>query len=112
MKKEIKKVEIFSDCKRASNYSINPYKWGEIKELLAKENIVLEDNDVLKCGFEEAYNDGDSARDAMYVVSVEREREETDEEFERREKHVNSLKEESKKKRYDNYLKLKEEFEK
>lgn len=110
MKKQTISEKIFYKCKGATLTS-KPYTWGEVKEILGKEGIELEDSDVLKIGFEEGWNEGDSARDDMYYVSLERDREETDVEFEKRKLNVEKIKEENTKMRYEQYLKLKEEFE-
>ena len=110
MKKEIITEEIFYACRRATNFS-KPYTWGEVKELLNKENIQLLNDDIVRIGFEEGWNEGDSARDDMFFISVKRNRKETDDEFAKRKLKIEKLKEESKKLRYENYLKLKQEFE-
>ena len=107
-RKEINDVIIY-ECKR-TNFE-KPYTWGEIKEFLKEKNLQFEDNDVLICGFEVGYDEGDSARDDMYSLKIVRKRLENDIEFELRVGMIKFYKEESKKKRYENYLKLKEEFE-
>jgi len=110
MKKKIISEEILYECRRASMFS-QSYTWGEIRKMLEEEKITLLDNDILLSGFEEGWNEGDSARDDMYFVKVRREREETDEEFEKRKKRVEEMKEVSRKSRYESYLELKKEFE-
>ena len=110
MKKEIISDEIFYACRRATNFS-KPYAWGEVKELLNKENLQLLDDDIVRIGFEEGWDEGDSARDDMYFISVKRNREETEDEFAKRTLKIEKLIEENKKLRYENYLKLKQEFE-
>lgn len=110
MKKEFITEEIFYSCKRASNFS-KPYSWGEVKEMLKQKNIKLLDNDIVRIGFEAGWDEGDSARDDMFCISVKRDREETDTEFAARKIKVEKLKEENKKRRYEEYLKLKKEFE-
>lgn len=110
MKKEIKNKKIFYTCKEAHNFE-RQYTWGEVKEALAKANIELLDTDELRIHYEDGWQEGDSARDNMYAISVHRYIEETDEEFERRVKRAEENKERNKKQRYENYLKLKKEFE-
>lgn len=110
MKKETITEEIFYTCKRASNFS-KPYSWGEVKELLNKKNLQLLDKDIVQIGFEAGWDEGDSARDDMFFISVKRDRLETDIEFETRKLKIEKLNEENKKSRYELYLKLKKEFE-
>jgi hypothetical protein len=111
MKKEIKHKKIFYDCKRWSQWSNESYKWGEVKKLLTDNNIELQDDDYLMIEFEDAYQEGDSARDAFYGITVWRDVEETDEEFEKRKDFLEKRKAQNKKDRYEQYLKLKKEFE-
>lgn len=110
MKKEIITEQIFYACRRATNFS-KPYNWGEVKELLSKENLQLLDDDIVRIGFEEGWDEGDSARDNMFFISVKSNREETDDEFAKRKLKIEKLNEENKKLRYEEYLKLKKEFE-
>ncbi len=110
MKKEIKNKQIFYTCKDGGIYS-KSYSWGEVKEELSRKNIELQDGDRLSIYFEEGWNEGDSARDDMYAISVYRDEIETDEEFEKRKATMEYLKEKGKKSRYEQYLKLKKEFE-
>jgi len=111
MEKKIISEEIFYECKRASMFS-KPYTWGEIKKMLEEEKINLLDDDIFLSGFEEGWDEGDSARDDMYFVKIRRERFETDEELEIRKKNLEKRIEESKNIRYEQYIKLKKEFEK
>lgn len=109
-KKQIEKT-ILQRAKSCSNFIDNRFTWGEVKKILEEENITLQDTDILSVGFTEGWDEGDSARDNMYDLKVCRVREETDEEFEKRIKSREMMKERNKKLRYDSYLKLKEEFE-
>jgi len=111
MEKKIITKEIFYECRRCSDWSDHSYKWGEVKESLAKGGIELQDDDYLRIHLEEGYDHGDSARDDFYAISVHRDVWETDEEFNKRKKRSELSKIENQKKRYENYLKLKEEFE-
>jgi hypothetical protein len=111
MEKQIKRKQIFYDCKRSGQWNYTSYKWGEVKQLLDKKNIELQDDDELLIYFEEGYQDGDSARDDFNAVAVFRNVEETDEEFTKRIRDNAIYKEELRQRRYKNYLKLKAEFE-
>jgi hypothetical protein len=113
MKELTKKViekKIFYTCKFVGMFS-KPYKWGQVKRLLAEKNIELQDDDILRIEFEEGYDDGDSARDSVYSISVYRQVIETDEEFEKRVKATKKIIDREKESRYKTYLKLKKEFE-
>jgi hypothetical protein len=73
-------------------------RWKDLK------HSEYQDDDLIHIGYDDNYDGG-------WFVSIERERLETDEEYnERMERHERFL-EDSKKRRYENYLKLKEEFE-
>jgi hypothetical protein len=76
-------------------------RWKDLK------HSEYQDDDLIYVGYEE---DG-YGNVGEWIISIERERLETDEEYnERMERHERFL-EDSKKRRYENYLKLKEEFE-
>jgi hypothetical protein len=69
------------------------------------------DDDIIEAGFDEGYDNSDSAMLPHYYVNITRKRLETDEEYEKR-----LLKEKrdakwAKERRYENYLKLKKEFD-
>lgn len=85
-----------------------PYKWKEVRELLAKEAIVLEDDDHLEIGYIESH-DGDED-DRRYVM-LTRHRLETDEEYKVRLEGIATTNKYFKERRYENYLRLKAEFE-
>jgi hypothetical protein len=97
-KKKIKK-EIFW---KQSN---NCFKWKDIKD------IKFEDDDEIISTYVEPYYSENESNDGYYLVEVSRMVEETDEQFKKRiesqEKHLEELKQ----RRYQTYLKLKEEFE-
>ena len=107
MEKLIKRKQIFYTCKSSGKC----YKWGEVKALLDKAKIELKDDDELLIYFEEAYDHGDSARDDHDAIAVHRYVEETDEELAERIRKSEIRKEEYRKKRWEEYLKLKREFE-
>jgi hypothetical protein len=110
---EKKQIEnnIFYAGRSCSNFSDNRWRWSDVKKELDKKNIVLEDTDILEIGFVEGYDEGDSARDAYYDITVTRVREETDDEFENRKQRTIDMKERSAKLRYKKYLELKKEFD-
>ena len=80
-------------------------EWADIK------HIDFQDSDVLHIGYDEGHVSENNSWDPHYYAEVIRKREETDEEYEERilsnKRHMEDLK----KRRYENYLKLKEEFE-
>ena len=80
----------------------NQPTWKDIK------HIEFQDDDDITIAYE--YCVDDSNTDG-WVISVERWVEETDEQFEKRLKRIKEEKERMKKMRYENYLKLKAEFE-
>lgn len=96
---------------KARSLSQGPFTWADIQQLLTENNITLQVDDVLFHEYSEGYDDGDSMRDPMYDLYVYRYRLETDEEFERRKSKTNRMKEHARERRYEQYLKLKEEFE-
>lgn len=95
MKKEIIRKNIF-------------HKTSEHRIVLTKEIIdLLEPNDIIESYYEEPIvNDNDG----YYIFSIYRQREETDEEYNIRLKKHNEFLANSKKKRYEQFLKLKKEF--
>jgi hypothetical protein len=74
-----------------------PITWKDIK------HIKFQDDDVIQC-FENGYN-------GSWFAYIVRQQLETDEEFEERKKTLEKMRESSREKRYQKYLKLKEEFE-
>lgn len=101
MKKEIKKEKIFT--KHFDGW-INGIRFSELPKDIKDDDII----DIEKC---EGYYSENNSWDDYTELIVYREREETDEEFEKRKKFWEEKKAESKKARYENYLKLKKEFE-
>lgn len=89
----------------------NAYTWGDIKSELLTANIELKDSDGLCVCYEESFDDGDSAGDDQYSLIITRDMLETDEEFEERKTEKLRYDLEAKKRRHQNYLKLKNEFE-
>ena len=82
------------------------------KPIPAKEyKHLLEDEDVVNAGYEEGYFSENNSYDGFFYLQVDRMVLETDEEFEKRIFYANEQQEEIKQRRYENYLKLKKEFE-
>jgi hypothetical protein len=80
-------------------------KWKDLKDL------VLEDEDLLEIGHDPGYYSENNSWDPHYFIKVIRMVLETDDEYEKRILDSKIFKEESRKRRYENYLKLKKEFE-
>lgn len=79
--------------------------WKDIK------HIEFQDDDLIHIGHDEGYYSENNSWDPYFYVIVERFREETDEEYQERIKVNENTREMLKKNRYQQYLKLKEEFE-
>lgn len=77
-------------------------KWKDIKN-----KVEFQDDDLVQIAFEESYSGGGGE----YFFGVVRNRPETDEEYEERINQNKQWEEEQREKRYQRYLKLKEEFE-
>jgi hypothetical protein len=73
-------------------------RWKDLK------HSEYQDDDLIHIGYDDNYDGG-------WFISVERERLETDDEYNQRMKCHERFLEDSKKQRYERYLKLKEEFE-
>ena len=71
----------------------------------------IQENDIIEIRREEAFFSENNSYDAYTELVVIREREETDEEYQKRISDNEYHKEELRKRRYENYLKLKSEFE-
>ena len=98
MEKEIITIEIFHKKDK------KPIPYSVIKN-------IIQDDDIISAGFDEGYYSENESWDAHWFIKVERDRLETDEEFEKRKKQAEKRQKESKEKRYELYLKLKKEFE-
>jgi hypothetical protein len=76
-----------------------------------KYKDVVQDDDIVVSGYDEGHVSENNSWDPFHFVSIYRMVLETDEEYEKRiKKHEEYLKD-YKKRRYESYLKLKEEFE-
>jgi hypothetical protein len=98
--KKIKKEKEIYSIKRQTKI-----KWSDIKHLK------MEDDDILHIGFDEGYYSENESWEPYYFANVTRMVEETDAERDERVRMAQFHTEEMKKRRYDNYLKLKMEFE-
>lgn len=83
----------------------NPITWKDIKD------FHFEDGDIISIGYEEPYYSENNSWDGFYYCRVERMVEETDEEYEDRLERKRSSESILKKNRYEQYLRLKKEFE-
>lgn len=81
-----------------------PIKFGEI-------DIELRPDDIILAGHDEGYYSENNSWDARYYLEVNRDRLETDEEFKKRKEDNEWHRKDLRKRRYQNYLKLKKEFE-
>ena len=101
MKKEIIREKIFSKQYDGIRISIPVHDLP--KDILPTDSIDIEK-------VERSYSENESWEDHTILV-VYRERQETDDEFTKRKIEFEKLKEQSRKQRYEQYLKLKKEFE-
>jgi len=81
------------------------FQWQDIKHL------DFEDEDVLRIEFNEGWHEENNGMDAHFVCSVTRKVEETDEEFAERQRQIKRDDDWAKERRFQSYLKLKNEFE-
>jgi len=72
----------------------------------------IQNDDIIDIHRVEGYYSENNSYDAYTELVIIREREETDEEYQKRISDNEYHREEMRKRRYENYLKLKEEFEK
>ncbi len=82
-----------------------PIKWSDLK------NLEMEDDDILQVGYDEGHHSENYSWDPHYFAIVTRMVEETDEQRDERVRMAKWHKGELKKRRYENFLKLKTEFE-
>jgi hypothetical protein len=83
---------------------ISGFKFSDLPNDLKPDDII----DLIK---DEGHYSDNNSWDAFSELVVKRDRLETDEEFEKRKKFIEDKLRESKKARYNEYLKLKKEFE-
>lgn len=85
--------------------SDKPITWKEIKD------FQFEDDDVIHIGWEEPFYSENNSYDGFYFCNITRMVEETDDEYEKRIAEGIRYNEELRNRRYEQYLKLKKEFE-
>jgi hypothetical protein len=83
----------------------NPISWKDIKD------FQFEDDDVINIGWEEPYYSENNSYDGHFYVSISRMVEETDDEYNQRIAENIKFEEEMRRKRHEQYIKLKKEFE-
>lgn len=81
------------------------FNWSDIK------HIEFEDDDKIEIGYDDGHVSENESWDPYHFASVTRLIEETDEEFEERQREIKVDSEWMKQRRYETYLKLKAEFE-
>lgn len=92
---------IWQDTRSRNN---KPYQFKDFKQY-------IQDDDYIQTGYNEGWQESDSAMDGHYYIEIQRERLQTDDEYEASKQQKIEFKERNRKQRYENYLKLKEEFE-
>jgi hypothetical protein len=101
MKRQIVREEIYSKSFNGDSYDI---KFSD----LPKD---IQDNDIIGIVRDEGYYSENNSYDAYTELVIIRERNENDDEYNKRLVETNKFLEESKKNRYESYLRLKKEFE-
>jgi hypothetical protein len=82
------------------------------RPIKAKEYMhLLEEDDWIESGQEEAYYGSDSAMESHFYIAIYRMVLETDEEYQKRKEAIEQMKKESREKEYETYLRLKKKFE-
>ena len=99
----MEKKEIVVEVFRKTDYR-NPIRFSEIKD-------IVQDDDIIESGWDEGFYTENNSVDGHYYLIIRRKRLETDEEVEKRHRRQEEYRKESKQKRHELYLKLKEEFE-
>lgn len=82
-----------------------PIKWKHLKD------FKFEDEDEIRAGYIEPFYSESNSWDGYYSLEITRQVLETDKEYEKRIEENKKDQERYKKQRYENYLKLKKEFE-
>ena len=92
----------------------NHYTWKDIKTLVEENEIFFQDDDIIDIidiSFQEGFYTENNSCEDCYTFTLTRKCLETDEEYKQRLQEEESLKEHSRKLRYNKYLELKKEFE-
>jgi hypothetical protein len=82
----------------------NPFTWKDIKD------FKFEDDDLIRIQYVDSYYSENDSHDGYYMAEVIRMVEETDEQLQKRIEDKERDEKFYKKRRYESYLKLKEEF--
>lgn len=85
--------------------SQKPFTWKDLKD------VKFQDNDRFEIGHDEGFYSENNSWDPHYYAVVTRMVEETDEQFEKRQERIKQDAKWARERRYENYLKLKKEFE-
>lgn len=104
MEKHIEHKKIITDTIFHKISYKKPITFGEI-------DVELQPEDEITQHWEEPFDGSVEAWDGHWSMTITRDRLETDEEFEIRMANIKMEKERMKKRRYENYLNLKKEFE-
>jgi hypothetical protein len=103
MEKEYKKIKVETEIFQRQKQK--PFTWKDLKE------IQFEDDDRIEIGYDEGYYSENNSWDPHYYAVVTRMVEETDAQFEERIANLEIQNKWARERRYQSYLKLKEEFE-
>ena len=95
----------YKDKRILDKHLNEPIQWKDLK------NIEFEDEDVIRAEYVEPYYSENNSWDGHYTLEVIRKVLETDEEYEKRLESNKTFNERNRQLRYENYLKLKKEFE-
>ena len=95
----------YKDKRILDKHLNEPIQWKDLK------NIEFEDEDVIRAEYVEPYYSENNSWDGHYTLEVIRKVLETDEEYEKRLESNKAYNERNRQLRYENYLKLKKEFE-
>lgn len=111
MKKQV--LEIIGYRVKSINQYIENYgfTWKEVRDFLSEQKIELQDDDLLEVGYEpDEHSHEDAYSEPRYYIKVSRWREHTPEEKQRMKDFLKQRKERDRENRYQDYLKLREEF--
>ena len=95
----------YKDKRILDKHLNEPIQWKDLK------NIEFEDEDVIRAEYVEPYYSENNSWDGHYTLEVIRKVLETDVEYEKRLESNKTFNERNRQLSYENYLKLKKEFE-
>ena len=106
MENENKSQEkIYVDQVIFSKQQRKPFTWADIKHLK------FEDEDRIDLSYVEGFYSENNSYDEHFSATVTRKVLETDQQFEKRQKRIEQDKKWARERRYENFLRLKQEFE-